>query len=219
MDSTVVVLIVVVVLLLVALAGLGILLSKRKQSERLQQRFGPEYERQLSETGDRKAVESDLRKREQRRSKLDIRDLRPEERDQFEESWDSVQRGFVDDPARALNGADSLVIEIMQVRGYPVDDFDRRADDISVDHPEVVRHYRDAREVHEASAEGSVDTEQQRHALTAYRSLVEALLGRAPRRPDTRRSDTRAGSAGPENGDGDTDHRPTRNTNTTRERT
>ena len=72
-----------------------------------------------------------------------------------------------------------LVVEIMRARGYPVEDFDRRADDISVDHPDVVHHYREARRVRDASVGGSVDTDQQRHALTSYRSLVEALLGPA----------------------------------------
>ena len=73
----------------------------------------------------------------------------------------------------------TLVVDIMRLRGYPVDDFDRRADDISVDHPDVVHHYRQARHVHDASADRSVDTERQRRALTSYRLLTEALLGRA----------------------------------------
>lgn len=38
--------------------------------------------------------------------------------------------------------ADVLVVEVMRVRGYPVEDFDRRTEDISVDHPDVVRHWR-----------------------------------------------------------------------------
>ena len=91
-------------------------------------------------------------------------------------SWNEIQRGFVDDPRQSLQSADLLVAEIMRARGYPVDDdFDRRADDLSVDHPRVVQHYREARQVRDAS--GEVDTERQRTAVTSYRSLIDALLG------------------------------------------
>ena len=178
MDPTVLVLIIVVAVLLIAVLALGVTLSRRKQSDRLREQFGPEYERRVVETGDRKAAEAELAERRERRAALDIRDLRPDERGRFQETWNTVQRGFVDDPVRALHDADLLVVEIMRVRGYPVDDFDRRADDISVDHPDVVHHYREAQKVRDASAGGSVDTERQRTAVASYRSLVEALLGR-----------------------------------------
>ncbi|WP_445182544.1 hypothetical protein ACTXG6_28855 [Pseudonocardia sp. Cha107L01] len=197
MGSTTVVLIIVVVVLLVAALGFGAMLLKRKQSENLRKHFGTEYERTVAETGDRKAGESELRERQQRRRELDIRDLRPEERSKYQESWNSVQRDFVDDPARAMDRADELVVAIMRTRGYPVDDFNRRADDISVDHPNVVRHYREARSVRDASSDGSVDTERQRGALTSYRSLVEELLGR----------DRTAQADGRGTGTGETDHR------------
>ncbi|GAA1207044.1 hypothetical protein [Pseudonocardia alaniniphila] len=184
MDATVLALIILAVVLLVAVVAMGAMLAKRRRSEQLQKQFGPEYERQVMETGDRKAAETDLQARRQRREKLDIRDLDNEERSRFQHEWDTVQRGFVDSPERALDGADALVVSVMKARGYPVGDFDRRTEDLSVDHADVVRHYRDARAVRDASARGGardngggVDTEQQRHALTSYRSLVEALLG------------------------------------------
>lgn len=177
MDATILVLIIVVAVLLIAIVAIGVIVFQRKRSQRLQERFGPEYERGISETGDRKAVEAELIRRQERRGELDIRDLRPAERSRFQRSWDSIQRGFVDDPTRALDEADILVVEVMRVRGYPVDDFERRADDISVDHPDVVHRYRQAHSVRDASADGSVNTEQQRHAITSYRLLIEALLG------------------------------------------
>jgi len=174
-STTVIVLIVVVVLLVIAL---GVVLLRRQRSERLQEHFGPEYQRRVAETGDRRSAEAELTEREKRRKQFDIRELRSEERDRFRQSWNGIQSGFVDDPERSLDSADQLVVEIMRVRGYPVDDdFDRRADDLSVDHPGVVQHYREAREVREASGDGAADTERQRHALTSYRSLVDALLG------------------------------------------
>jgi hypothetical protein len=202
-SGTVVVLIIVVLLIVVVL---GVVLSRRRRSSQLQEHFGPEYERSVSATGDRRAAEAELAERRQRREEFDVRDLRPEERDRFRDSWNEIQRGFVDDPRRSLKSADLLVAEVMRARGYPVDDdFDRRADDLSVDHPRVVQHYREARKVRDD--DGEVDTERQRTAVTSYRSLINALLGdddrthdtdRAPdadrsddRRPDDQATDTR----------------------------
>ena len=174
MDTTVIVLIVVIVV--IALAAGAFVLARQRRSQRLREHYGEEYERSVEETGDRKAAEAALTEREARVRDLDIRDLRPEERAGFTDRWAAIQRGFVDDPAASLRQADDLVVEVMRVRGYPVEgDFDRRAEDISVDHPQVVRHYREARAVREA--DGDVDTEKQRTAVTSYRSLVEALLG------------------------------------------
>ena len=191
MDSTVIVLIVIIVLLVLALGAAGVVLSRRRRSERLQEHYGPEYERSVRETGDRRAAEAELTTRERRVAELDIRDLRPEEREQYRATWADVQQGFVDDPVRSVHAADRLVTDIMRTRGYPVDDFDRRAEDISVAHPDVVQHYREARAVREATDnDNRVDTDQQRKAVTSYRSLVDALLG-SDANDDERRSDGR----------------------------
>jgi hypothetical protein len=175
-DTTVIVLIVVIVLLVLGLAAAVVMLLQRRRSERLQEHFGPEYERSVSQAGDRRAGEAELTEREKRHRELDIRELRSEERDDFEGSWARIQREFVDDPKRAVRDADLLVVEIMRTRGYPVDDFERRAEDVSVEHPDVVQHYREAHAVRDATEQGSADTEQQRSAVTSYRSLIEALL-------------------------------------------
>jgi hypothetical protein len=175
-NSTVIVLIVVIVLLVLALGAAGAMLAKRRRSENLQEHYGAEYERTVTKTGDRRAAEAELTEREKRHRELDIRDLKPEERDRFESSWTDIQRGFVDDPVHSVHRADALVVDIMRTRGYPIDDFDRRADDISVEHPQVVQHYRDARATRVATDDGEVDTERQRQAVTSYRSLIEALL-------------------------------------------
>ena len=170
------VLIVVVVLLLIAVAALGWVVYTRHRSERLKEQFGPEYDRRVAETGDRQAAEAELRERNQRRKNLDVRALRPEERTRFQDTWATIQPQFVDDPSRAVIDADRLILGIMRTRGYPVEDFDQRADDLSVDHADIVRHYREAHTVRDASVDGSADTEMQRRALTAYRALVDALL-------------------------------------------
>ena len=196
MDSTVIVLVVVVVVLVLALIAAGVMLFQRRRTERLQEHYGPEYERSLSEAGNRRAAEAQLTEREKRHQDLDIRDLRSEERDRFAASWADIQREFVDDPKRAVRDADVLVLDIMRTRGYPVgddgDDFERRAEDISVEHPDVVQRYREAHAVRDATERGDVDTENQRSAVTSYRSLVSALLdSRGADRPDERRPDDR----------------------------
>jgi hypothetical protein len=179
-DSTVIVLIVVIVVLALGLIAAGVMLFQRRRTERLQEHYGPEYERSLSQTGNRRAAEAQLSEREKRHRELDIRDLRSDERERFAASWADIQREFVDDPKRAVHDADMLVLDIMRTRGYPVGDdggdFERRAEDISVEHPDVVQHYREAHAVRDATERGDVDTENQRAAVTSYRSLVTALL-------------------------------------------
>jgi hypothetical protein len=169
--------VIVIILILLVAVVLGVVLARRRRSTQLQEQFGPEYERSVSAaSGDRRAAETALQERRQRREEFDVRDLSPEERTRFRDSWNEIQRGFVDDPRQSLHSADLFVAEIMRARGYPADDdFDRRADDLSVDHPRVVQHYREARRVRDSG--GEVDTENQRTAFTSYRALVDALLG------------------------------------------
>ncbi|WP_232662276.1 hypothetical protein [Pseudonocardia sp. TRM90224] len=217
MNATV---LIIVIVLVVLVAAAAFVLMRRRRSSQLQEQFGPEYERSVEETGDRRAAENQLAERRKRHSQLDVRELRPEERERYAASWDQVQRGFVDDPRTALHDADRLVVEVMRTRGYPVDDFDRRAEDISVEHPDVVQHYRDASRVRTASESGEIDTEQQRQAVTSYRSLVHALLGDArPQedrmhddRPD--RADVQHNGAEPRLGTPETDSSHTRTADT-----
>ncbi|MDF3050114.1 MAG: hypothetical protein K0R87_1752, partial [Pseudonocardia sp.] len=98
MSTTAVVVVIVVVLLVVAV--LGVVLARRRRSTQLQQQFGPEYERSVASSGDRRAAEAELAERRQRREEFDVRELRPEERDRFRGSWNEIQRDFVDDPRR-----------------------------------------------------------------------------------------------------------------------
>ncbi len=158
--------------------------NKRKRTQRLQQRFGPEYERTVSETGEQRAAEKELAARERKRDKLDIRPLSSAALETFSGRWRAVQTAFVDSPSSALGDADRLVTEVMRERGYPVDDFDQRASDISVDHPTVVEDYRAAHDIFELQHHGAVGTEEQRQAFVHYRGLFAKLLdpgdGRKP---------------------------------------
>lgn len=168
--------IVLVAAVVLVLVGAAVVMSRVRRTQHLRRQFGPEYERTLSERGSRREAERELEQRQERHGQLDIRPLRPDERQYYRSSWQQVQRGFVDDPGEAVRSADRLVVVIMRERGYPVDDFEQRAADISVAHPQVVAHYRQAREIADAHQAGHADTEDLRNAVTSYRSLVDALL-------------------------------------------
>lgn len=165
---------VVVVAVPALIVAVGIFNSRRK-TQRLREHYGREYERLLSETGSEKAANRELSSRERKREKLKIVPLTPAAHSDFAARWQEVQTTFVDNPASAVSVADRLVTEVMRQRGYPVDDFDRRAADISVDHPEIVDNYRAAHGIH-TSQRDDVDTEQQREAFVHYRALFEKLL-------------------------------------------
>jgi hypothetical protein len=167
----------VAVVVVVALAVIFVLsMSSRKRTERLKSHFGPEYDRAVGESGDQSAAEKELIARERKRQKLDVVALAPESQAKYAEYWRTVQAAFVDDPAGAVGDADHLVTAVMRERGYPIDDFDQRAADISVDHPNVVEHYRAAHVIHLAQEKADVGTEAQREAFVHYRALFEKLL-------------------------------------------
>jgi hypothetical protein len=162
---------IVVVLLLVAFA-----VRKRQQDKAVQKQFGPEYERTVAETGSHRQAVSELRERAERRQQLEIRPLDPAAAHGYDQSWQGAQSAFVDYPGEAIRRADSLIAQVMQKRGYPVEDFEQRAADISVDHPAVVDNYRAAHAIALANAEGNATTEDLRQAMVHYRALFEELL-------------------------------------------
>jgi len=170
------VLTIVVIVVVVLAAAAVFFVYQRRESQQLHERFGPEYERTLEDSGDRRSAERELRQRERRVSKLDIVPLSRESAELYRGEWARIQQSFVDRPGSAVADADRLVLRMMRETGYPVDEFDQRVNDISVDHPEVAAHYRDAHRVAVAQAHGEADTEELRQAVTAYRALVDALL-------------------------------------------
>jgi hypothetical protein len=165
-----------IALAVIVIAGIWIWIASRRRSQRLQERFGPEYDRMVETDGDRRKVESELAAREKRRSALDIRPLDPETRDEFARQWRDTQARFVDEPGPAVQEADRLVAEVMKTRGYPMDDFQQREADVSVDHPQVVEHYRAGHGISLAYEHGEASTEDLRQAMVHYRSLFEELL-------------------------------------------
>jgi hypothetical protein len=169
---------VLVAILVIALAAAAVLLVRQRRSQQLREGFGPEYERTIAETGDRRSAESELAERRERRAKLEIRELDPDARDRYAERWRAAQRTFVDQPAAAVAEADRLVAEVMHERGYPVEeDFERRAADVSVDHPVVVENYRAAHSISTRAVRDEASTEDLRQALVHFRALFAELLG------------------------------------------
>jgi hypothetical protein len=148
----------------------------RRRTGRLQEQFGPEYQRTLGTTDSKREAEAELQAREERRHGFEIRPLSQAARERYLQSWQSVQAQFVDDPPGAVASADRLIQSVMGERGYPVEDFDQRAADISVDHPQLVENYRHGHRLARASADGSDSTEDLRQAMRHYRALFEELV-------------------------------------------
>lgn len=169
----------IVIAVAAAIVVIGVVVSalRTRRTHGLQERFGSEYDRVAADAPSRREAESELREREKRREELDIRPLDQSDRDRFRNRWQDVQAEFVDDPADAVLHADALIQEVMRTRGYPVDDFESRSADLSVDHPDVVEYYRAAHGIAVAHERGSAGTEELRHAVQHYRRLFDELVG------------------------------------------
>jgi FtsZ-interacting cell division protein ZipA len=175
-NITLIIVIAVAIVVVVAIVLVGYRMARRNRTEQLRKQYGPEYDRALDQTDSQREAESDLRDRAKRHEKLELRSLDSSERDDFERRWADIQGQFVDNPGRAVRSADRLVVDVMSARGYPVDDFDQRADDLSVSHADVTQRYREARRIAQANEDGNAGTEDLRQAVTSYRSLIQALL-------------------------------------------
>jgi hypothetical protein len=166
-----------IIVIVVLLAVVGVFAAQRMRSQRLQQQFGPEYQRTVTRAGDRRAAESELAGRAKERRELEIVALDPAVQSRYRDEWRQTQATFVDDPAGATRSADELVSRVMHDRGYPVDDdFDHQAAAVSVDHPRVVENYRAAHAVFRANERGLASTDDLRQAFVHYRSLFAELL-------------------------------------------
>jgi len=173
-TTTIVIFAGILVIILIALGLIALLW--RHRSRRLREQFGPEYKHAVRKYGDARKAEAELAAREKRVRKLEIRRLTQGEQRRYEEEWRKIQARFVDEPSKAVGEADGLIKEVMQTRGYPVGDFDRRAADVSVDHPNVVTNYRAGREIAARNKSGEATTEDLRQAMMHYRSLFEELM-------------------------------------------
>jgi hypothetical protein len=159
-----------------AAVGLAVLVVLRARTRRLRSSFGPEYDRTVADAPSRREAEHVLSERQKRRAEFEIKPLSRAARERYAGMWRETQTRFVDDPGSAVAEADRLIELVMSERGYPVEDFDEQAADLSVDHPDVVENYREAHAVAAARTRDEVETEDLRRALVCYRSLFERLL-------------------------------------------
>ena len=173
-----IVLAIVVLAIIIALA----LFARWRSRANLQKRFGPEYDREVAARGSERDANRHLRDVADRRDRLDIRQLDPAARDRYTQRWQSVQTDFVDRPGHALDEADRLINDVMEDRGYPVRDFNERAELVAADHPRLVEHYRAAHSAQQrqlarnGADSGTGDTEEMRQAFVHYRALFDELV-------------------------------------------
>lgn len=184
-DLLMIVLPIVGVLLLLAL---GYYLWRRRKGRHLKKQFGPEYERVVEEADSRSEAHEELREREERVSELDLRELNSDETERFTQRWIEIQKRFVDQPSGAVEDAERMIVEIMELRGYPVDHYQRRSEDLSVHYPKAVREYREAHRIAERNRSERVPTEELRQAFVHYRTLFENLVGEEVRVPEGHRT-------------------------------
>jgi hypothetical protein len=162
------------------------ILFRKRRTARLRTRFGgAEYARAVQEGGNRRQAEARLDERKERVESLHIRPLASGDRTRFVESWRRVQARFVDGPGGAVTEADQLLGDVMSTRGYPVSDFEQRAADISVDHPQVMENYRTGHGISLRQTRGQASTEELRQAMIHYRTLFEELVGQPETVPAT----------------------------------
>jgi hypothetical protein len=154
----------------------GLILWRRRETKRLNARFGTEYARVVQESGGRRQGEAGLVAREKRLNAIEIRDLSPSDREHYAAAWRSAQGEFVDDPKFSVTHADHLLNELMSKRGYPTGEFEQRSADLSVDHPKIVQNYRAAHDIAVRHGRGQASTEDLRQAMILYRSLFEELI-------------------------------------------
>ena len=179
-DSNIVL---ILALAVIVLGGLWLWI-RRHQTAALKDRFGSEYDRTVDRVGGEGRAKSLLAEREKRVSTYSLRALEPQMRDHFIATWRDVQAQFVDDPNYAVTRADDLLGEVMRARGYPMADFHERADDLSVDHPEVVENYRRGHEIAVRHSRGEASTEDLRRAMIHYRTLFDDLVHEPELSPD-----------------------------------
>ncbi len=172
--STGAIIAIIVVILIVAALLVGLSVVRRRR--RLQDRFGPEYDRAVTEHG-RREGEAELAERERRVRQLDIKPLPPTARAQYASEWTAAQEQFVDAPQAAVTGAQTLVTAVMKDRGYPTEAFDQTIADLSVEHAATLDHYRAAHDISQRAGSGTASTEELRQAMIHYRALFTELLG------------------------------------------
>jgi len=190
--------IVAVIIVVIVVAAVLVVMVAVNRRHRLQERFGPEYDRAVTEHGSRREAEAELAERERHVRKLDIRPLSQVARTQYRSEWTAVQEQFVDAPQAAVTGAQTLVLAVMKDRGYPTQPYDQTLADLSVEHASTLDHFRAAHDISQNAAAGAASTEDLRQAMIHYRALFAELLGEPAARPDGRTASASVASTQPD---------------------
>lgn len=169
--------IVAIVVVVIVVAAILIAVAAANRRRRLREKFGPEYDRAVTEHGSRREAEAELAERERHVRELDLRPLSPSARSQYQSEWTAVQEQFVDAPQAAVTGAQTLVSAVMEARGYPTEPYDQTLADLSVEHASTLDHFRAAHDISQNAAAGTASTEDLRQAMIHYRALFAELLG------------------------------------------
>ena len=177
MNENILLVIFAVIVLLIAV-GIWMTIRKRR-TDHLRDRFGDEYDRTLDNAGDRTKAERALEEREERVDALEIRRLTADEHTRFATEWRDVKAVFVDSPVEAVLHADRMVATMMKTVGYPMADFDRRYEDLTVNHGDVARHYREGHAIVDRHNDGSASTEDMRQGMKHYEALFDHLVADA----------------------------------------
>jgi hypothetical protein len=194
MDSSTLTLIIVAAVVVLLGVVLWTAMQKRRTNT-LRSTFGDEYDRTVEAEGKRAKAEAALEERQERVAKLDIRPLTSQERGDFSSEWRDVKAVFVDSPVEAVHHADRLLATIMKTRGYPMADFDRRYEDLTVDHGEVARHYREGHEITRRHQNGQASTEDLRQAMIHFEALFDDLVNEVAHDDEARPVKTRTRTA------------------------
>ena len=161
-----------IIIAVIVVAAVAVVASAQLRRTRMRRQFGPEYDRLAKEIGPRKA-DAELTARQRRVEALDIRPLSAEQQARYSGDWAVIQERFVDAPAAAVSGADTLIWDVMRDRGYPADDRNASIEALSVYHARSLEGYRTTQDLSTEAA----STEQLREALIRHRALFEDLTG------------------------------------------
>ena len=176
MNANIYIIIIVVLILVILGLLLGSAFSKRQRSKKYTAKYGSDYDHTVKSMGNETKAQKEMDNRKEHVDSLNIRSLSLTEREKYLAEWKAVQAKFIDQPGPATVEADHLIMEVMQLRNYPVSDFEQRAADISINYPELVSNYRLARAIAIKNEQHKADTEELRQALVYYRSLFDELL-------------------------------------------
>jgi uncharacterized membrane-anchored protein YhcB (DUF1043 family) len=168
---------IVIAVVVVVIIALVILLLSRRKSSRLKKQFGPEYDRTVERLDSKDAAHEELQRRAERHDSYQLRSLDDPERAVYVQRWRQLQRMFVKEPANGLLEADKLLTGLLRDVGYPTENFDQQAADLSVEHADVTSDYRNGRAVVRDVQYGRAGTEEIRQALLHYRKVFERVAG------------------------------------------